>query len=401
MTINNFHIYLAASLILIACQSEDNLHIQHPDDYGMITFSARTEQPITRATDGYESYDATRHPATMGVFGYHDMTSASVSASPADLSMLFNVSMNYDITSKNWKYTNKKDEKYWADFAHCKTFDFVAYMPYREGVTFSKATDLQDGYVLSFDVPAATTATSASSDGITTLPILTDSRYAPIISHVPVHESQDIIDTKEKIHFLFDQTLTGYNVQFQIDPSMNAIRHFRIKDVHLYGDALPAGGKVSRAYSWDAANSLWSAAEIKWSDIQRVTITKENAVPIAFADNSGNNDTEKQYYDTGTKTLIATSGIYRKWGSDFYAIPDASFNPVIEVTYDVELSKDGKVTTRENVTSRITFSKINFDSIKAGLPGHVNAIRILIKPRYLYVLADEDKAEGLLLVDEQ
>lgn len=99
-------------MLLIACQSEDNLPIQHPDDYGMITFSARTEQPITRATDGYESYDATRHPATMGVFGYHDMTSASASASPADLSMLSNVSMNYDITSKNWKYTNKKDEKY-------------------------------------------------------------------------------------------------------------------------------------------------------------------------------------------------------------------------------------------------------------------------------------------------
>ncbi len=394
MTIKQFHIYLAASLLLTACQSEENMPIQHPDDYGMITFSARTEQPITRATDGYEPYDATRHPATMGVFGYHDMTSASVSASPADLSMLSNVSMNYDITSKNWKYTNKKDEKYWADFAHCKTFDFVAYMPYREGVAFTKAEGTQGCYTLSFDIPAL-------SEGSNALPILTDTRYAPIISNVPVHETQDIIDTKEKIHFLFDQTLTGYNVQFQIDPSMNDIRHFRIKSVRLYGNDLPSGGTVSRTYTWDATNSTWNASDIAWSGIRKATIEDADAIAISFSDNSNNDTNERQYYDSSTKTLIVTNGIYRKWGSDFYAIPDASFNPVIEVTYDVELSKDGKVTTRENVTSRITFSKINFDAIKAGLPGHVNAIRILIKPRYLYVLADEDKAEGLLLVDEQ
>lgn len=394
MTINNSHIYLTASLILIACQSEDNLPVQHPDDYGLITFSAIAEKPITRATNGYEQYDAAKHPATMGVFGYHDMVSASVSASPDAVSMLSNVRMDYDTTGKTWKYNDKKDEKYWADFAHSKTFDFVAYMPYREGVAFTKAEGAQGSYTLSFDIPAL-------SEGNNALPILTDTRYAPIISNVPVHETQDIIDTKEKIHFLFDQTLTGYNVQFQIDPSMNAIRHFRIKSVRLYGNDLPSGGTVSRTYTWDATNSTWSASDIAWSGIRKATIEPNNAIAISFSDNSNNDTNEQQYYDSSTKTLIVTNGIYRKWGSDFFAIPDASFNPTIEVTYDVELSRDGKVTAREDVTSRIAFSKANFDSIKAGLPGHINAIRILIKPRYLYVLADEEKAEGLLLVDEQ
>ena len=78
-----------------------------------------------------------------------------------------------------------------------------------------------------------------------------------------------------------------------------------------------------------------------------------------------------------------------------------AFNPTIEVTYDVELTDaDGNnVTTRKGITSHIVLSKTNFSGLKAGFPGHVNAIRILIKPRYLYVLADEDKAEGLLLVE--
>ena len=91
--------------------------------------------------------------------------------------------------------------------------------------------------------------------------------------------------------------------------------------------------------------------------------------------------------------MIVKSDKYRQWGKHFYAIPDAAFNPTIEVTYDVELEdQNGKnVTTRQDVTNSIVLSKTNFSAIQQGTPGHINAIRILIKPRYLYVLADEDK----------
>ena len=95
------------------------------------------------------------------------------------------------------------------------------------------------------------------------------------------------------------------------------------------------------------------------------------------------------------------NGLIVQWGNHFYAIPDAAFNPTIEVTYDVELEDQNgnNVTTRKDVTNSILLSKTNFSAIQQGTPGHINAIRILIKPRYLYVLADEDKAEGLLLVE--
>ena len=92
---------------------------------------------------------------------------------------------------------------------------------------------------------------------------------------------------------------------------------------------------------------------------------------------------------------------YRQWGKPFYAIPDASFNPTIAVTYDVEYidESDNNVVTRENITSTIVLNKTNFSSLASGKPGHVNAIKILIKPRYLYVLGDEARSEGLLLVN--
>ena len=59
--------------ILTACESND-MPIQHADNYAYISFSAKTEKTLTR-TNRYEAYDAAKHPATMGVFGYQSSTS--------------------------------------------------------------------------------------------------------------------------------------------------------------------------------------------------------------------------------------------------------------------------------------------------------------------------------------
>ena len=59
--------------ILTACESND-MPIQHADNYAYISFSAKTEKTLTR-TNPYEAYDAAKHPATMGVFGYYSSNS--------------------------------------------------------------------------------------------------------------------------------------------------------------------------------------------------------------------------------------------------------------------------------------------------------------------------------------
>lgn len=81
--------------------------------------------------------------------------------------------------------------------------------------------------------------------------------------------------------------------------------------------------------------------------------------------------------------------------------PLATFQPSINVTYDVKMTtQDGKKTiTRENVTSSILLNKDNFSNINTGSTATINSIRILIQPRYLYVMSDQDAYTGYLLID--
>lgn len=71
------------------------------------------------------------------------------------------------------------------------------------------------------------------------------------------------------------------------------------------------------------------------------------------------------------------------------------------MTYDVELiAEDGKtMVTRKNATSVITLNKDNFGNLTTGKTAMISPIRILIQPRYLYVLADQDAYTGHLLID--
>lgn len=62
------------------------------------------------------------------------------------------------------------------------------------------------------------------------------------------------------------------------------------------------------------------------------------------------------------------------------------------------IAKDGTtVVTRKDVTSNIVLNKGNFSSLATGKTAMIN--RILIQPRYLYVLADQDAYTGHLLID--
>lgn len=337
---------------------------------------------------GYETYDNGKHPGTMGVFGYFDMHNTTA-GNLSNNNIMENTSIGYYAEENKWKYSNPSDEKHWADYVQYNSFDFLAYMPYNEtkdNVTIARQGDVTAStFTLSFKVVKGDKCQ---------LPIVRQSKQAPLICNAPVHENSAELGTQ--VHFLFDQTLTGFTLNFQIDAGMAAIRHFRIKSVKIYGDNLANGGTVSRSYKWNTGGGTWTSGDILWSDITRENITKESPVSIDYYEAEAETD---PCYDASS--LIVKADKYRQWGKPFYAIPDASFNPTIAVTYDVEyIDESGNnVVTRENITSTIVLNKTNFSSLASGKPGHVNAIKILIKPRYLYVLGDEARSEGLLLVN--
>ena len=84
------------------------------------------------------------------------------------------------------------------------------------------------------------------------------------------------------------------------------------------------------------------------------------------------------------------------------SIQYVELNPL--AIYPQLVFKDEKqeVITRKEVTSAIVLNEETFESLKnqkQGVTAMIYPIRILIQPRYLYVLADEDAYTGHLLID--
>lgn len=352
---------------LSACDSSD-MPIQHADSYGYITFSAQSQKILTR-TNPYEAYSPERHPATMGVFGYQDNEAADP--------IFRNETATYNASTQSWPTTPPKR---WADYPNASSFNFFAYMPHTEGATLKRT--LNGTGILSFPF-SMENATS---------PVIFDTKAAPIICALPISKGAITTENEDRvINLKFDQTLTGYSLSFRLDAKMNAIRHFRIHSVTLSGN-LATSCTITRSYTWNNASNSWSASEIGWSEVHRAPFVD---TPIPYKGYGS------KAYDDATQTAIVTSEGYTQWGSDFFTIPDADFTPKIKVTYDVELiAEDGTtVLTRKDVTSTITLNKDNFSSLTTGKTAMINPIRILIQPRYLYVLADQDAYTGHLLID--
>lgn len=352
---------------LSACDSSD-MPIQHADNYGYITFSAQSQKILTR-TNPYEAYSSERHPATMGVFGYQDNEAAEP--------IFRNETATYNASTQSWPTTPPKR---WADYPNTSSFNFFAYMPHTEGATLKRT--LNGTGILSFPF-SMENATS---------PVIFDTKAAPIICALPISKGAITTENEDRvINLKFDQTLTGYSLSFRLDAKMNAIRHFRIHSVTLSGN-LATSCTVSRSYTWDNATNSWSASDIGWSEVHRAPFV-DTPIPYKGYDSEA--------YDDATQTAIVTSAGYTQWGSDFFTIPDADFTPKIKVTYDVELIAEDSTTvvTRKNATSVITLNKDNFGNLTTGKTAMISPIRILIQPRYLYVLADQDAYTGHLLID--
>lgn len=388
--------------ILTACESND-MPIQHADNYAYISFSAKTEKTLTR-TNPYEAYDAAKHPATMGVFGYYSSTSHP-NLDGAN-SIYSNESVSYNSTTENWTATSRKR---WNEYlGKATSFHFFAYMPKVDG---AKVISTNRTFTLSFPFAMSTSAEEISSENTssnhTPSPVIFDIKKAPIICAQP--QSREGMDDQKTeytfdrvVKFKFDQTLTGYRLLFKLDTKMGAVRQFRIKRVTLSGN-LATSGTVSRSYTWDETKKQWTTqGAIGWKDLTYKTF---DSFEIPYKDNKDDTNTTSSAFNE-KKSILLDNSIkdYTQWGAAFYTIPDKNFTPTIKVTYDVVFKdeKQQEVITRKDVTSAIELNEKNFESLKnqkQGVTAMIYPIRILIQPRYLYVLADEDAYTGHLLID--
>ena len=188
---------IALLATLSACEGSD-MPIQQADNHGYISFSAQPQKTATRANP-YEAYDPTRHPATMGTFGYYDMPKRYASAANT---IFNNETATYNVATYGWDTATKKR---WAEYPKASSFDFFAYMPYTGGAALLRTAN--NTYTLSFPF--------AMSDGGNPVPVIYDTKAAPIICAVPSSKGA-ISDSNGggTVSLKFDQTLTGYKLLF-------------------------------------------------------------------------------------------------------------------------------------------------------------------------------------------
>lgn len=372
---------------LNACESSD-LPIQRADSYDYITFAVKTQKNQTRA-QVYEGYDASRHPHTLGVFGYYNLSDHDFTSPEGTNQAIFNnETVKYDTQSRNWK---TEPERKWDDYKS-NNFDFFGYMPQNTQASLTKSSTSESTYVLSIPYTIPQLNDKAS-------PILFDLKQAPIICALPEHKEGTPAAGTEKtfervVEMRFDQTMTGYYLNFQLDTRMNKLRHFRIKGVKIYG-TLPTGGTLLRSYTFKG--NSWTAEPIKWTDLQTTVFDATTGIALAK-----DKDAENPASPKDDETLNLNDTNFRRWGATFYAPSTTLFVPTIAVTYDVTMEDENKteVITRKDVTSTIILNQQYFSTLKPESTATIYPINILIQPRFLYVLADQDAWSGILLVDK-
>lgn len=391
-------IFLATAGLFTACSSD--IELTKPDNFTEeIQFSvasiyspatANMAKAVTRAGEhNHIIWNDAKHANTLGVFGYGDGDIANV--------IFDNQKATYADADSKWNY---EPLKYWPEFTQYSSFDFFGYM-------------LEDDDLVESNLPDAATITKDGSNftlsfpATLTSPILTSGDNTPLICHAP-HRTTVPGFT---IPFKMDQTLTGYDIQFQLGEKMNALRYFVIKSVKIYGDNLPKGGTISRTYT--LSGGTWTAAPVTWTDLTPATVSATDAVELApdwvitDKENAG-------YAANLAARTVNTHTEWVKWGAAglgngaFYAIPHASFTPTIEVTYDVYTDIDGNgddkySLDRKDVKSTIVLNKDNFEALKSGTgtTGEIQHINIKIVPDYLYVLSDDDQTIGFLIVGRE
>ena len=375
----NIFMTAAAALMLAACSSED-LPLTHPDGYGEINFTVGNDAG-TRA-DGddvvseivYIPYDYNRDPHSMGVYGWHDLSSSTFDNDANKMFFNTKVEAALDEGIVTWSYD---DKKYWVDYVNCGNFDFFGYMPYNKDATLTSANPNE--YTLSMPV--------VFKEGFSVF----SPEETALVCNAPKH----LLSADGTIPFQMDQTLMAYTLVFQLGDKMDNVRDFIIKDVKIYGEGMAHAGTLSRTYTWDFKDG-WISSPVKWSDMIVQPVAQDEGKSIPYKNNAGDDADLKKLYTNGetegTGTLRVTSTPVQ-WGTPIYMIPIPTAKPVFEVIYDVVVvDENGKdIVTRPDVHSIIAINEENFGSISQTAMGKTRPVTIKIVPDHLYVLADADQ----------
>lgn len=374
----------AMALMLAACSNED-LPLTHPDGYGEINFTVGSDG-VTRA-DGditYVAYDYSRDPHSMGVYGWHDLSSSTFNVAENNMFSNTEVTATLDEGIVTWSYANKK---YWIDYVNCANFDFFGYMPYNEDATLTSASTNE--YTLSMPV--------VFEEGFSVFsPVETS-----LICNVPDHK----ILGDGTIPFKMDQTLMAYTLEFQLGDKMDNVRDFIIKDVKIYGEGMAHSGTVSRTYTWDVIGG-WIPSPIQWSNTQIVDVEKAEAKSIPYKNNAGDDEDLADFYTDGATEGVGTlrvTNVPVQWGTPIYMIPIPAAKPMFEVIYDVVVvdEEGNDVVTRENIHSFIEVNEENFGEISQTTMGKTRPVSVKIVPDHLYVLADADQKFSWIVLGNQ
>ena len=345
--------YLLLVPFIVACSGDDlEQYAQREDNANEIGFMPRTDNVTRSSTYNQEN----PHPATMGSFGYHDLSSNTFDK--AAYIIFNNEEVNY--ADGAWTYS---PVKYWPEYSSYDSFDFFGYMPYSSTASLGYQAGI---YTLSFDV-------SLSEND------MRNGTNLPLICNVPNHKDAP----GGKVNLDMDQTMTGFQLKFKLGEKMSKVREFEITKVVVSGENIPYQGKISRSYEYNGAK--WESKTMVWSDVVSQSMT------LNIANKDENNK---------AVSLTLADNDLHEWGTPFYAIPVESFTPTISVTYNVKVA-DTETFTRKNVTNKIIFNKDNFANLKKTglLPGKINSLEIAIVPDHLYILADDDQYIGYLVME--
>lgn len=373
-------LYIAAAAMLTACSNDIDYTDSGYKNEDIQFAIARIAAPVAEGTSGaatragehgHSAWDAAKHANTLGVFGYGDR-----------LTKVFDNQKAVNNAGK-WEYT---PVKYWGEYASCSSFDFFGYMVEADGLPAAYLYAMNNNTRFRLSFPASIEK-----------PFIESADNTPLICHAPTHmESMG-----DAVPFQMDQTLVGYNVQFQLGEKMDYIRYFVIKSVKLYGDNLPISGNVERIFTY--SGGAWTTGDVEWTSVSTTSIPESNPFVLC----------EAWQEQPESKRTVNTHSDWVKWGDEssiekgaFYVIPYASFNPTIEVTYDVyadkDFNNDGTQITRKDVKSKIILNTRNFKELASVMTttGEIHPIKIKIVPSYLYVLSDDDmKTTGYLVAE--
>ncbi|MBQ0141881.1 MAG: fimbrillin family protein, partial [Prevotellaceae bacterium] len=302
-------VYLMCSammtFLMVGC-TQNEIPEVYPDGTGQIRFGVdgiSEDRLMTRASSGYHDWNATSDPQTMGAFGFCGGEWIEANKVFDNKEIRYNSS---SASSCKWEYSPLK---YWGEYFDRGRMDFLAYMPYKAGVTLTN-----EGNEYSINFPEMPGYTLNANDLV-------------LACHTPVGY-EDAYNHFTPVPMQFDQVYNKFDIQFKLDPKMAELRTLRIVKVEV--TSIPKTVTISQKYTF--ADNSWAKGAV-------VCTPKDEEVEDLVLQYRNNEDTD---WEGGIRIGYCQTSDdrtkYTSFGKPFYMVPISSltsFEPELKVTYIV------------------------------------------------------------------